>query len=111
MLISSPDNGDRPVWLRYLVAFISVAVAMLLNFLLGAVASQLPFLLLLAAVIVAAWYGGLFPGLLASGLAALAVIASAYYLLPPYDTLDIATQTTQVRLALFILLALLVNGL
>ncbi len=111
MLISSPGNSDRPVWLGYVVAVISVVVAMILNLLLGAIVSQLPFLLLLAAVIVAAWYGGLFPGLFASALSAVAVLASAYFLLPPYDILDITTENTQIRLALFLLLTLLVNGL
>src|SRR5437762_5775048 len=109
MLISGSLNTGRPGWLRYVVAVVSVALATLLNWLLGAIASQLPFLLLLAAVIVAAWYGGLLPGLVASVLSVLVVLASAVFRLPPYDTLDIALQSTQIRVGLFVLLALLVN--
>jgi signal transduction histidine kinase len=45
-----------------------------------------PFLLFLAAVMVSAWYGGLGPGLLATGLAAL---ASNYYFMHPFGALSL----------------------
>src|SRR5215210_3296790 len=59
--------------LRYAVAVVAVALTVLLKLLLEPlVAQETPFLLLLGAVVVGAWFGGLGPGLLATVIAALA---------------------------------------
>src|SRR5215210_6113010 len=59
--------------LRYAVAVVAVALTVLLKLLLEPlVAQETPFLLLLGAVVVGAWFGGLGPGLLATAIAALA---------------------------------------
>src|SRR5215467_5442658 len=53
----------RPVWLRYLVAIGCVLCALGTRLLLAPVlGDELPFLLLIAAALVAAWYGGDVPG-------------------------------------------------
>lgn len=67
--------------LRYGVAALAVGVALLLKLILETVIVQeAPFLLVFAAVMVSAWYGGLGPGLAATALAGL---VTDYYFLPP----------------------------
>jgi len=62
---------DRPA--RYGVAALIVGTAVVLKLLLDPLTAQdTPFLLILGAIMVSAWYGGLGPGLLATGLSALA---------------------------------------
>ncbi|MDP8950599.1 MAG: PAS domain S-box protein, partial [Actinomycetota bacterium] len=68
-------------FLRYGVAVIAIALALGLKLLVDPlIAEQSPFLLLAGAVMVAAWFGGLGPGLLATALGA---VVSDYYFLPP----------------------------
>jgi signal transduction histidine kinase len=57
-----------------------------------------PFLLFFAAVLVAAWYGGLGPGLFATALSA---AASAYFFMAPYRDIRVAESVQRVRLAMF----------
>ena len=67
--------------LRYGVAALVVGVAVLVKLLLDPLTAQdTPFLLILGAIMVGAWYGGLGPGLLATGLSAL---ATDYFFLDP----------------------------
>jgi PAS domain S-box-containing protein len=69
--------------LRYGVAVLVVGVALGIKLLLAPVIPQeVPFLLLLGAVMVSAWYGGLGPGLLTMVLAG---VATYYLLLRPQD--------------------------
>jgi PAS domain S-box-containing protein len=66
---------------RYGVAALIVGVAVLVKLLLDPLTTQdTPFLLILGAIMVSAWYGGLGPGLLATGLSAL---ATDYFFLDP----------------------------
>jgi PAS domain S-box-containing protein len=66
---------------RYGVATLAVGVVLLLKLLLDPlITDQSPFLMLAGAVMVAAWFGGLGPGLLATALGAL---AADYFFLPP----------------------------
>jgi PAS domain S-box-containing protein len=70
---------DRPV--RYGVAVLAVGAAVLVKWLLDPLTAQdTPFLLILGAIMVGAWYGGLGPGLLATALSALAI---DYFFLDP----------------------------
>ena len=67
--------------LRYGVAVLAVALVLLLRLLLEPqITPQSPFLLLAGAVVVAAWFGGLGPGLLAT---ALGVVVADLFFLPP----------------------------
>jgi K+-sensing histidine kinase KdpD len=67
--------------LRYGVAALAVAVALLAKLLRDPLTVQdTPFLLVFSAVIVSAWYGGLGPGLLATGMS---VLATDYFFLYP----------------------------
>ena len=67
--------------LRYGVAVIAIALVLGLKLLVDPLsAEQSPFLLFAAAVMVAAWFGGLGPGLLATALGA---VVADYFFLPP----------------------------
>lgn len=107
-ILRSANSMNRPTWLRYGVALASFAFAAAGQFLIGPLATQIPFLLFLAAIPFAAWYGGLGPGLLVTALSA---ATSGYFFLPPYNSLDIGTPDTQARLGIFLLVALLINVL
>src|SRR3712207_4920218 len=68
-------------FLRYGVAVIAIALALGIKLLLDPLmADQSPFLLFAAAVMVAAWFGGLGSGLLATAVGA--VVADYYFLAP-----------------------------
>ena len=79
LLIPMKRSIDSP--LRYGVAALVVGAAVLVKLLLDPLTAQdTPFLLILGAIMVSAWYGGLGPGLLATGLSAL---ATDYFFLDP----------------------------
>jgi K+-sensing histidine kinase KdpD len=73
-------HRDARFLVGYAVAIAAVAVAMAIKYLFSGLGQDHPFLLLPASVIVAAWYGGRGPGLLA---AAVAAIGADILFLPP----------------------------
>ena len=74
-------SARRFAALRYGVATLVVALVVALKLLLDPlIEEQSPFLMLAVAVMVAAWFGGLGPGLLATALGAL---AADYFFLAP----------------------------
>jgi PAS domain S-box-containing protein len=74
-------NGVRQAAIRYAVAVLSVAAGLALRFALaGLLGSAAPYTTFFAAVMFAAWYGGLGPGMLAS---VLSLTAALYFLIPP----------------------------
>ncbi len=80
---------NRPLQrsLRYGVAVLAVGAAVLVKLILDPLtAQQTPFLLVLGAIVISAWYGGLGPGLLATGLSALAV---DYFFFSPQGSLEV----------------------
>jgi K+-sensing histidine kinase KdpD len=64
-------DRDTRTFIGYGVALAAVALALAVKYLFGSLGADHPFVLLPAAVIVAAWYGGRGPGLLAAVTAAL----------------------------------------
>ncbi len=68
-----PDGAPQGAVQRALVAVVSVAAALALFFAFQGALMERPFALFFAAVFVAGWYGGLWPGLLATGLGFLAL--------------------------------------
>src|SRR2546428_6279011 len=99
-------SGRRPLWrhhapwpVRYTVAVLSVAVAVIIVRWPALRLESAPVSLLLCAVMLSAWLGGVGPGLLA---VALSVMAFATYFVP-------AGQMA--RVAVFALAALLVGSL
>src|SRR5690349_18299060 len=72
------------VWLPYLVAVAATLVAWLVRVALSsALGGDLPYLTFFSAVMVAAWYGGLRPGLFATGLCL--VSTAALLIVPEID--------------------------
>src|ERR671916_891720 len=77
----APSIQSSSVFLRYGVAVVAVGLVLLLKLVLNPlIVQQSPFLLMAGAVIVAAWFGGLGPGILATALGAL---AADYFFLEP----------------------------
>jgi PAS domain S-box-containing protein len=98
--------------LGYVVAALAVGSALLLQFLLvpllGGDPDSIPFIPIFGAVIFAAWFGGLGPGLLA---VALSTLASSYYFLAPQYSLQIVSATQGMRLSVFVLEGILISAL
>jgi PAS domain S-box-containing protein len=97
-----------PLTRRYGTAVLTVLLAVLLTLPLQKRAERLDFPLLLAAVMVSAWYGGLGPGLVAT---VLAVAASSFFLLAPIYSFQITDPNDTIHLGVFILVALLISSL
>jgi PAS domain S-box-containing protein len=98
-----------PSWYRYGVAVLAVGLILLLRLLLGpGITPQSPFLLLGGgAVMVAAWFGGLGPGLLAT---ALGVLAGDYFFLPPQGSFT-RLNVAALPLALFAVQGVVISSL
>jgi PAS domain S-box-containing protein len=109
-------GGSVPLWLPTtpspaLAYGLAAGVSLLTLFVALALRATLEFdatPLFLAAVMFAAWHGGLGPGLTAT---LLGTLLSAYFLLPPVYSLAIATVDTALELAVLVLVALLISSL
>jgi PAS domain S-box-containing protein len=107
--LSPAPNSTRSLWLRYGVALLSVALAVLVRGLLTPLwGQQHPFLVFYPAVLLSAWYGGLGPGVLATMLSAAAV---AYFWFTPFYSLAAHTLADQFGLALAASVMLLITWL
>jgi signal transduction histidine kinase len=93
---------------RFGAAFSAVGLALVLDLALVPPAALSPFPLLLTAVMVSAWYGGLGPALLATLLATLAI---DYFFEAPFYSLAITRWDTVVKLSVFLLAGLLISAL
>ena len=107
-------SGRRPLWrhhapwpVRYTVAVLSVAVAVIIVRWPALRLESAPVSLLLCAVMLSAWLGGVGPGVLA---AALSAAAFAYYFVNPLLSLAVAERETP-RFVIFVLAAVLVGSL
>ncbi|MDX6501499.1 MAG: hypothetical protein QOG23_4759 [Blastocatellia bacterium] len=96
-----------PAILRYGVAVVAVAVALIIGRLLDTHLVSAPVALFLCAVMLSAWYGGVHPGLLAVGLSLLAFV---YYFVPPIYSLYLPMDELP-RVIIFLLSALFVGSL
>lgn len=92
---------------RYGVAIVSTAAALLLTLLLRLWITPTFFLLFFAAVVLSAWYSGLGPGLLATALAG---VLSNYYLLPTFVPLTDGSSSFG-RLIVFTCVAFFISSL
>ncbi len=93
----------------YGVAVLATVMVLLLRLLLTpALGSDAPLLAFTIAVMVASWYGGLVPGLLAT---ALSLLAGIYFFVPPAHSLYIARAEDGARVALFALVGIVIAWL
>jgi two-component system CheB/CheR fusion protein len=91
----------------YLTAVVATVVVVLLRFgLSGLLGKDSPLLPFLMAITIAAWFGGLGPGLLATGISA---VAGAYFFEPAY-TFGIEQVSDRVRIALFLFEGALISA-
>jgi PAS domain S-box-containing protein len=97
----------RPGLLRYGVAVLSVALAVILMMGLGEIGPRMPFAFFFAAVMLSAWHGGYGPGLLATILGG---ILSAYFFVPPQYSFAIGLEGS-IQLGVFLMVALFINAL
>jgi signal transduction histidine kinase len=96
-----------PTVLRYAGAVLLVALATVLTRLLSSIGDAGISPLFFAAVLISAWFGGLGPGLLATGLSGL---ATAYLLIPRADTL-VGVRDATIRVIVFTIVAILASSL
>jgi signal transduction histidine kinase len=108
---------DRRKWWGYAVAVAAVALTIPVKMVLAgwleiggpdAPEREAPFMLSLAAVMVAGWYGGLGPGLFATALAA---ATGDYFFMSPYYELGLKSPPQFVRLLLFLIEGIVISGL
>src|SRR5262245_44366396 len=93
-------RNARTTLLRYGTAVLAVVLVLLFRLALqGFLGENAPLLPFIAAVLVAAWYGGLRPGLLATALSALTAL---YFFLPPAYSFRLERAGDAVHLAIFI---------
>ncbi len=94
------NNLERPAWLRYGIAVLAVATAVLIRVLLHPLLGDgTAFLFMFPAILAAAAYGGLGPGLTATALSA--AIAN-YFFMPPLHRFGFATTASVVQLVIFV---------
>ncbi len=96
----------------YSIALITSALALLIRFAISPLLQEsAPLLIFIVPVMLSAWHGGLGPGLLATGVSA---IAGTYFFLPPLFSLNLvgAGEVDElVRVTIFLLEGLLISGL
>src|SRR4051812_2219190 len=93
-------HSHQPL-LGYVVAILCTAVAALLTVGFPGTFQAAPFFLFMIVVLISAWYGGLGPGLVATGLGGMVVA----YLLPPAWSLRLDEPRSGLRLAFFLVIA------
>ncbi len=96
-------------FVHYGLATFSVSLAALLQIVINEITGrQAIFLLFFGAIMVSAWYGGLLPGLLASGLSGL---MASYFFLAPFYSFEINDPGQVLLFVLFIVEAILISVL
>ncbi len=99
-------SAQHPRWLRYGMAVAAVAAALGLRLLLGDLLQATIFALFLVAVAVVAWWAGLGPALVATGLS---ILAAEYFLLDPPGAIELHRPTDLLALLTFGFIAVLVS--
>ena len=94
---ASQQNRIKSYLLAVAITLLMVGARMLLAPIMGL---QLPFITLFPAIFVAAWIGGLGPGLLAT---ALGVVSATYLFMAPAFSLALADPVAQLGIGLFVL--------
>lgn len=103
--VRQPDRGSvRAHGLAILMVGAAVVIRLALQSWFG---KDVPFLLFFPAILVAAWYGGLAPGTLATALSALAAM---YFFMPP-SGFAVGDGTDRLFLGIFVAIGLTIAGL
>lgn len=102
------NRSVRPALRRYGLAVLASALALVFAWLIRPWIEPNVYFLLLAAVVVSAWYAGFGPRRLATLIGA---ILSYSFFLPPTSSLDAIRVSTLVQWSVFVLVALLIRSL
>src|SRR5579859_135630 len=98
---SMPKQKLINAFFVYLFAILISLLALLITLVFDPMMGKAtPGLVLFPAIILSAWYGGINPGLLTTGMVAFAMY---YFFLPPYNTYEPKSFTTIIQLLLFLL--------
>ena len=100
-------NELKPV-APYMVALLSSACAWGISVLAGSAATEVPPLVFLGAVAITAWYGGLWPGLLAT---ALGFLALDYFFESPAYSFEVSDPRTLLDSLAYVIMAVLLGSL
>jgi two-component system sensor histidine kinase KdpD len=92
----------------YIVALVSSAGALAISLLAGSAATDVSPLLFLGAVAITAWYGGLWPGLMAT---ALGFLVLDYFFESPAYSLAVSDPRTLLDSAAYVIIAILLGSL
>ncbi|MBD2060210.1 PAS domain S-box protein [Oculatella sp. FACHB-28] len=102
-------GAERMLLSRYSVAVLVSLLALLVRFLLIPVLGyEAPLLVFIIPVMISAWYGGLAPGMLATGLTAL---VGTYFFVSPYFSFNIDGLENGVRIIIFLIEGILISSL
>jgi PAS domain S-box-containing protein len=107
MSTSDPFRHSLRTVLRYAAAVVSVSAALIGTLGLGPVMRTTPTILFFCAVMVSSWFGGLWPGILASLLSTLAL---DYYFIAPIYTFVIGPKDNLIVFAASALIISWLNG-
>lgn len=88
------------------IAIVATAIALTLTLLLKSLLTPTLGSFFLIAIVISTWYGGIKPGLLATGISTLAI---NYFFVSPLHAFTIASFSDIVRLGVFVLVALIIN--
>jgi signal transduction histidine kinase len=100
-------NRARSVWIGCILAIaVTGAIALFRSALESWLPKDAPLLIFVATTTIAAWYGGLLPGLLATALGA---FAEAFYFARPAGSLWIQSSNERVWLAAFVVVGVMIS--
>ncbi len=103
------NTGPVPALRGHAVALASIITSTGLRWLLrNILGPAIPFTLFYPAIMVSAWYGGLGPGLFATGLS---LVAAALMFVPPYGTFRLITVPEAIELGLFAIAGMMISVL
>ncbi len=107
MSVANQWQKKRPWLLCYGLAVVTAFMSLIIHWLLVPfIGLAGPFLLFAPAIMLSAWYGGLGPGLLATGVSCL---LANYFLIAPINSFLIADPSNLVRLGLFALIGIQIS--
>src|SRR4051812_13641311 len=90
----------RPAALRYTVATAAIVTAFLIRFFMAPIlGDELPFMLFIAATLVAAWYGGLGPGVASL---VLGILFGMYFITAPSGSAKLSEPVDALRIARYL---------
>jgi PAS domain S-box-containing protein len=106
---TNESKSERSLFARYAFCVLAVVIATLIRLALDPILHlEVPFILYFPTIVLCAWFGGLRPGLFATGLAGL---ISWYVLFPPQYSFHVSDPTAPAQVVIFVLCGTLISVL